>query len=360
MDELMNKKILHITTSIPPKVDGVSDYSDKIARAINNYTDIKHEHLVIGVGISSSYGESFCKDNMKFVSLKSSMRDLYREIIKFAPHFIILHYVGYGYQKKGVPFWLLMVVFFAKNKIKKIKLLTVFHELYAMALPWKSAFWLSPFQRLIALSFAKISDQHLTNRDISKSWLEKYTSRPVEYLPVFSNVGEINSISDMRQNVLVVFGSESLRLKAYQTVGCKLFEWASRNNINIHDVGPAISDQVVSSLLRQHAVICHGVISDSNISSLLTNSCFGLIAYDRSYITKSGVFAAYCAHGVIPIFLDELNKSLVLDGIEVSILLDDSFHKEDLSSIRRNAWTWYQDHNLSAHSKIVINLLSLT
>lgn len=61
-----------------------------------------------------------------------------------------------------------------------------------MALPWKSAFWLSPFQRLIALSFAKISDQHLTNRDISKSWLEKYTSRPVEYLPVFSNVGEIN------------------------------------------------------------------------------------------------------------------------------------------------------------------------
>src|SRR5215469_13504075 len=58
---------------------------------------------------------------------------------------VILHYVNYGYQKRGVPFALLSIL----RKIRARcpgKFLTIFHELYASGrAPWESAFWLRPF-----------------------------------------------------------------------------------------------------------------------------------------------------------------------------------------------------------------------
>src|SRR5207253_579189 len=52
---------------------------------------------------------------------------------------VLLHYVNYGFQKRGIPFRLLSILR-ALRKQHRGKLVTVFHELYASGSPWTSAF----------------------------------------------------------------------------------------------------------------------------------------------------------------------------------------------------------------------------
>src|SRR6185369_6537543 len=62
---------------------------------------------------------------------------------------VILHYVNYGYQARGVPFELRAYVKKLRAQMRG-RWITVFHELYASGPPWSSAFWLRPFQVRIA------------------------------------------------------------------------------------------------------------------------------------------------------------------------------------------------------------------
>ena len=70
---------------------------------------------------------------------------------------VILHYVNYGYQKRGVPFGLLSILRKLRENCRG-RFLTIFHELYASSPPWGSAFWLRPFQIHIAREVSRISD----------------------------------------------------------------------------------------------------------------------------------------------------------------------------------------------------------
>ena len=62
---------------------------------------------------------------------------------------VILHYVNYGYQPRGVPFHLRDFARRLRGKLRG-RWLTAFHELYAFGPPWRSAFWLRPLQVKIA------------------------------------------------------------------------------------------------------------------------------------------------------------------------------------------------------------------
>jgi hypothetical protein len=62
---------------------------------------------------------------------------------------VILHYVNYGYQTRGVPFALLRFARELRGQLRG-QWVTTFHELYAWGPPWKSEFWLRPLQVKIA------------------------------------------------------------------------------------------------------------------------------------------------------------------------------------------------------------------
>ena len=72
-------------------------------------------------------------------------------------HHVILHYVNYGYQARGVPFYLRRFARQLRGQLRG-RWLTTFHEIYASGPPWKSEFWLRPFQVKIARDLIDLSD----------------------------------------------------------------------------------------------------------------------------------------------------------------------------------------------------------
>jgi len=266
---------------------------------------------------------------------------------------VVLQMSGYGFAKRGAPLWLLREI---ESRRKVIKTLGVFfHELYAFGPPWTSSFWLSPVQRHITRRMAELSDFWMTNREGSAQWLRKYTGdKPHAVLPVFSNVGELSALPVTRLPRIIVFGSPELRKKTYQAAGNELFAWARRVPMEIHDVGSPISDSKLSEILCANSVILHGRLTQLDISKLMEKAMFGFLAYPISVISKSGVFAAFCAHGVCPILISDTyvtTDGLVPGKHYLKAIPSDMEGDQLASRVGCETWSWYQSHRLDMHVK---------
>jgi hypothetical protein len=267
---------------------------------------------------------------------------------------VVLQLSGYGFDKRGAPLWLLREM---EKRRKHIKSLGIyFHELYAFGPPWSSAFWLSPLQRHIARKLAELSDFWMTNREGSAQWLRRFADdKPHAVLPVFSNVGEPTAPAQPRLPRIVVFGSPGLRQKTYLASGDKLFAWAKQASLEVHDIGAPIEDMRVADALRANGVILHGHLEERQVGQLMEDAMFGLVAYPVEYAAKSGVYAAYCAHGVCPLLIS--NDYVQADGLVAGHhylpgIPDDEKALQD-PSIRQAAWEWYQSHRVGRHAVVI-------
>lgn len=272
---------------------------------------------------------------------------------------VYLQYSGYGFSRRGAPLWMLHYLKERRSLIKRFGVF--FHELYAFGPPWGSAFWLTMVQRHVAASLAQMSDFWLTSREDSKQWLSRHAGAvPNETLPVFSNVGELTAYSPSRDFNAVVFGSGALRRKTWQSVSKDIFKWANHNGLLLHDIGPRLVDSRVEDLLQSNGVIRHGRLEADAISQLLITARFGILAYPVEYAAKSGVLAAYCAHGVTPILASK--QSLAYDGL---IEFDQYFPyshllKKDIRNfefIGERAFDWYKSHSIENHLRHFIKLI---
>lgn len=272
---------------------------------------------------------------------------------------VILQMSGYGFAKRGAPFWLLRELEQRRNRIRSLAVF--FHELYAIGPPWTSSFWLSPFQRHVARRLAELSDFWITNREGSAQWLRRFAAdKPHAVLPVFSNVGESASPATVRAPRIVVFGSAGLRQKTYQAAGRELFAWAKRASLEIHDIGPPITAAGFSTALHSMGVIQHGALDGNDVDLLMREALYGVVAYPVEYAAKSGVFAAYAAHGICPLLISE--NYAQADGLvagrhyQPGVLSAEDHLKA--TSIGRAAWDWYQPHRVSRHSDVVKEFLA--
>jgi len=77
---------------------------------------------------------------------------------------------------------------------------------------------------------------------------------------------------------------------------------------------------------------------------------------------KSTIFAAYCAHGLLPV--SAKGSKLPVDGIESGkhYWIPDSLNNlDEVQAIAQNAHQWYQPHSLSLQAKtFAINLTDTT
>jgi hypothetical protein len=264
---------------------------------------------------------------------------------------LYLQYSGYGYAKRGNPLWLLKQLQTNRSQIKTLGV--CFHELYAFGPPWSSAFWLSPVQRHIARRLAEQSDFWITNREGSAQWLRRFAGdKPHAVLPVFSNVGEMLVYSEDRAPKVVVFGGSALRLATYRAAGDSLFAWAKRQGLAIHDIGPAINDPIMTNRLTSEGVIVHGRLPETEISGLLADALFGVVVYPVEYVAKSGVFAAYCAHGICPLLISQQYPAadgLIQSQHYLADIPETGCTPSIAADIGLMAWDWYQQHNVAEH-----------
>jgi hypothetical protein len=345
------QRAISIVPALPPIVNGVGDYAYILATAMEKKYAIESVFLSTNKleGESNFQKQSVCLPERNTKVLMSVLN-------RQKPGLILLHYVGYAYNDHGLPFWLLRGLKTWKKENPGTRLVTIFHELYAQGKLWQKEFYTSPFQKKIAFDLHRLSDFSFVNTEITYGILKGVSPTvKTKFLPVFSNVGESKSLDlfSKRDSRLVIFGSPEVRTRLFKEQGI-LEDIVEKLKIEeVVEIGAERNS--VMSLLGAAPIIQKGIMSKEKISELLGRSKFGILHYPPYLLTKSGIYAAYCAHGMVPIIVDRHAKI----GTELKAgehyLIGEM--KEDLEKLSSNVLRWYQGHNVDQSSEIIYNSL---
>lgn len=281
---------------------------------------------------------------------------------------VFLHYVNYGFAPRGCPFWLIDGLEQWKRRNPRSRLVIMFHELYASGPPWRSSFWLSPIQRHLAGRLARLSDHAITSSELYRRELAVWAPARREQIlvwPVFSTIGEPAESTpwDSRQPYLAVLGRAGTEARAYGYHRQALATMARALNIEeIIDIGPR--SRPVSSQVEGIRVRTTGQLPREEVSKLLSSCRAGFLDYPSDVLGKSTVFAAYCAHGVVPVIthvrgtgLDELREGehFLLARAQAA---DPSPSQGILENISKAAFDWYCGHAIAVQAAALSGILT--
>lgn len=359
-------EIIQVVPMLPPAIDGLGDYALNLARQLRREFNQETHFLV---GNPNWQGkreiEGFPISVLPHRSRGAVLSSLNE--ISASPAPVLLHYVGYGYAKRGCPVWLIDGLQRWRTTGVNRFLVTMFHELYAFGPPWTSSFWLSPLQKNLAMRLARLSDRILTSRqDYAKSLYDlssgKHTEIPT--LPVFSNIGEPDQVSSLaqRERRIVVFGSPSNRGRVYRESWDELQLTCELLGIEeIWDIGAKTNLNL--STVNGVPIVEQGERSAAEISGFLLKSLAAFFNYTPEFLAKSTIYAAYCAHGLLPV--SHVGSPFPVDGIIEGKHFWTPQHKTDglkslesLQAIADQAHAWYQTHNLSVQAQTFAALLA--
>ncbi|MBY0516456.1 MAG: hypothetical protein K2P81_06085 [Bacteriovoracaceae bacterium] len=353
-----NRPILIIVPRLPPSINGVGDYALELAKRINQDHSQLFEFLVSD---PSWKGENLISG---FPVHKLESRDQTSLNGFLKPYSsVFLHYVGYGYAKRGSPVWLVKGLGHWLNQNPSRRLYTMFHELYAFGPVWTSQFWTSPLQKQLAQKLMLMSTKCATSKQgyaekIEKLSKGKHTNILVS--PVFSNIGEPQERLPYieRDSNLIIFGSPGPKNRIYEQSMAGVEKIISAAKIKrVIEIGQK-SDHAPSAI-GGIKIEQMGTLPSPEISKLLSHSKIGFINYPTEYLSKSGIFAAYCSHGLLTVATEYKNQKVdqVIESKHYMIS-DSEFNEEIAERISGQAFKWYQEHNLKAQAQKFYNLLN--
>jgi hypothetical protein len=346
--------------------DGVADSALALARALRAYRGANSVFLSGTPSVDAMPVE----DEWKTVCVPKRQAQILADTVQLLSaetnaRAVVLHFSGYGYQKRGVPLWLVQGLRIWSRRAGNVPLFTIFHELYATGRPWQSSFWVSPLQKQVARSILKLSSAAITPTDLYRKQLSEWQegrSIEVRAMPVFSNVGEpgLRSAPRTRSAAAVVFGLAGVEDRLFGTYRPDLERIIAALGIEkIFDIGPRFSS--VPATLAGVPVISKGVLPQGAVSELLSRARFGFVAYPLDFIGKSGVFAAYAAHGVVPIVLSE--REGAFDGLQPARHFLDGLRlgtggSQDLALIQHKLLTWYTSHSVKVQADFIVDCIA--
>lgn len=331
--------VLQIVPKTPGGHDGVGDYALNLAKTLSADYGLT---TVFAVGKDSGAAEGGCDH-------------------------VILHYVNYGYQKRGVPFRLLSILRKLRENCRG-RFLTIFHELYASGPPWGSAFWLRPFQIRIAQEIARLCDACVVSdesmlRELRRLKPEVHAS----VLPVSSNFGEPSftpeQFASRDPHRWVICGGTALveqSVRSFRTILNRVPESFSPRELFVLGGSDNAATRSLLVDLANIRVDYRPQIDAEEASQVLSTSSFSWLDYfhqpdvPSDVILKSSAFGAMCAHGVITVF-PHRGSPIAIDGdplpgpwfIEArSIELPAEAAREKVAS---QIYRWYHQHASSEH-----------
>jgi len=216
-----------------------------------------------------------------------------------APRAVLVHYVNYAYEPRGVP-TALVATLESWRRAAHTRLVTLFHEVHASGPPWRSSFWLAPLQRRLAARLLHASDGAVTSQPAYRELLRRLGGDAL-VLPVFSTCGEPERVPafESRRASVVVFGSAGNRARVYGSFRDGL-AWAVRmlHAELVHDIGVPIP---LPKSVDGVPVVGLGRLEADELSQRLLVARGGVLAHGPDFLHKSTTYAAYAAHGVVPV-----------------------------------------------------------
>jgi len=343
-------EIIQIVPRLPPVIDGLGDHAYLLADELDRLHDIR-THFVVG---APEHGSDCGSDRFPARAIpRRTAQSLLAVLEQLSSRSatVLLHYVGYGYARRGCPFWLVNALERWRRSSDRRRLMTTFYEICASGPPWTNSFWTSHFQKGLVRRLIYISDYCRTNMQMYKRLLQSI-SAPNELrasvMPVFSNVGELARPKPVkeRQRRMVVFGGAGWRASIYRKHLPKLIQMFHRLDMHeLIDVGPTIGVKPKLSVPFSQ----RGPVNAQQASALLSDTMIGALNYPAAYLAKSTIFSAYAAHGVAPLLLDPLDERNE-DGLEAGreyVSGRGATEPPRLSAVGLAAHSWYSDHSLA-------------
>jgi hypothetical protein len=263
---------------------------------------------------------------------------------------VILHYSGYGYARRGAPVWLVRFVQRFRKQHANIPWLTMFHEVAASGPVHTSAFWTRPLQLWVAQRLRQLSDRVFTNCTMNADILCEASPKEkggIGIVPVFSNFGEPTShvpVNDRHSQLVIFtsnFGGRNPPPEFWQRVA---------QTVDLHHVERVLLIGRPVSLLLEvpFPVQQTGFLETEQVSELLSQSRFGYAFFGPQLLGKSGIFAAFAAHGVIPLVpvSDVTLPDGLIAGLHFLRPCDDS-NALDLETVQSGLLQWYRQHDLT-------------
>lgn len=324
--------VIQIVPGIAPQVDGIGDYALQLARQLRERHNIQTIFAVCDPGWKGEPAlEGFAVRSIAARSPGAFLK-LINECNKLAlePQAdLMLHVSPYGYQRYGVPFWLVEAL---KSYVKVApgSLNLCFHELEVTgARPWSSAFWVPPFQKHILKSVARLGRFRYTNTELHRRKLESWGCGLFELIPNFSTIEEPKSLPPFseRRRDLVIFGRPATRIPLYSVHRKRLVSLCKHLAIErIIDIGSPIEPAEPS--IDGISVVRCGRLPETEVAQWMASSLALFLSYPVKFLTKSSVHAVACAHGTIT-FLSELKPDWtstegLVTGVDFIPITDDT------------------------------------
>jgi hypothetical protein len=353
---ISNRLLIQVVSQLKPERCGVSDQALYLARELRDEFGIDSTFIVLNSTLQSTvpFRTVFCSP--------SQLLETCFSLTNSKPGAILVHCSGYGYSSDGAPIQLADALESVRSS-GQFRIGTYFHELFASAMPWKSAFWHARRQKEAVRRIANQSELVSTNLSHHSDWLKRNARprglTPIQTLPVFSNVGERSTLPamDARRSVLAVFGLPGTRSNSYNRLSrfkTMLFDLGVDE---ILDIGPEFDAPVI---LNSIPVKRLGILAGSEIANILSQSRFGFVPYPPFCLAKSSILASFSALGTIPVLSESFSRPMdgLIDGVHViSPRTAKAAVAYGLERCSEAIWTWYAGHRVHVHASTYARLL---
>lgn len=346
-------------------INGVGDYALGVARILRAVHDIGSVFVVCNphwTGPAEVEGfPTFALRERSASALVSVLQEIQgatnRQSTNAGATTLLLQLSPYGFDTNGAPFWLSRALRDWKAANNDRRIITMFHDLYANGPPWTRAFWVSALQRSAGKRIALLSDVVFTNIERHAAVLSRWDPSKAGMIPVQptpSMVGEGRVPVPLRQRTprLVVFGSRKTRETIARDCAADIQRLCVALRLEeVVEIGVPRNHQ--DDRLFGLKSRCMGVLSANSISEILIDSVAGVVHYPFPFLAKSSIFAAYCAHGMLPIcFGPSRWGERTADGLrsgqnfvstaEIASGLD----LVRAENIAARSWSWYSGHGI--------------
>ncbi|MGH1587946.1 hypothetical protein ACRBEV_05840 [Methylobacterium phyllosphaerae] len=335
------KNVLHVVPTTLPGRCGVGDYAVRLAGAISRFgirsvfLGVGHEHFATHRESPDLPDTALLTTNEPFEVLRVS------RLMK--PDTILLHLSPFGYHPDAYPHWLLIYLKQLRS-FNRLRIGIVFHEIWQSPALFSRRIYKSILQRHLLSKIAKCADFFVTNTaERCRKIKSIATDVPGYSFPVFSNVGESTFLPENKHDVAVVFGSIRQRMLCWAALSEAQAEILKLPVTKILDIGPGIA--TIPRSLRDQVEV-KGLLPLAEVDGILSEAKIGILSYDSLELAKSGIFAAYAAHGNAALNLGRMSN--FSDGLsEKHFVQLDECSSQAVETSRRNLWHWYQGHTLN-------------
>jgi hypothetical protein len=349
------RTLLQIVPKVPGGIDGVGDYALTIAQRVRDE-----------LGCDTIFTTFKTTSPINVAGFEILPLDRLLEVPAAKFDHVLLHYVNYGFQKRGVPFRLLSILRRLREQHRG-RMATVFHELYASGPPWGSAFWLQPLQIDLAKSVARLTDVCLVSSDNFRRELRRLVPHAEIHLhPIPSGIGEPALLSDQIANRdphrWAIFGGTGLSersLRSFARIRSRIPDSIAPRNLFVlgGEENPAtralLVDLEIETTYRPR-------IAATEASEILRTCSFAWLDYfhrpdvETVVLLKSSAFASLCAHAVITV-LPHRGSPIVVDGDRLPSPFFIEREQADVpdesarAKIAGEIYNWYGRHVASAN-----------